>query len=108
MSPSRLPSSSVTDIASVYAAEIHSSVANEPPRSRRIAGAAVCAIVESSRSITIAASTTANPSQAARAPIRWTAGAGCSEVLRASVDMTGMLSSNTVDFGPQLNVSQTT
>ncbi len=55
-----------TAIASVYAAVTHSITVYEPPSSRRIAGAATCAIVVSSRSITAAATAAANASQRQR------------------------------------------
>src|SRR5581483_9494965 len=64
--------------------------AYEPPRSRRIAGAAVCAIVESSRSITEAAMTTMKPSQAARR-----------EGVRVVVGMGRTLSCIAAIFGPK-------
>ncbi len=57
MSPSRPPVSSATAIASVYPAAIHWRSAYDPPRPARIEGAATLATVESSRSITLAAST---------------------------------------------------
>ena len=56
-------------MARAYAAVTHSMTAYEPPSSRRMVGAATCAMVESSRSITAAVMTTAKASQRHDRPV---------------------------------------